>query len=423
MQKLLVIGVNHQSAPVALRESLAPLNGQLPEMGRHLLTIDGVDEAVVLSTCNRVELVTCCSLANEVPADLESALFRRSGLDVAEYRECLFHLEGREAVRHVFRVAASLDSMVVGEPQILGQLKEQFAAAAEAKVCGPILHRVFHKSFSVAKRVRSETAVASKAVSVASIATELAERIFESLDGRTVLLLGVGEMGELTARHLTAAGASRIMVANRTFDRAVESAREFGGTPVPIERVAGYLPLVDLVVGASGGGQIFTADQIAEAMRARQRRPMFFIDLAVPRNFDEGINRLQEVYLYNIDDLSAVADENHEERKREAVRGEAIVEDEVERFWQWLEQLEVVPTLNQLREYAERIRAEELNRTLRKLEGVSDDDRERVEKMTHAIVNKLLHRPTTVLKNPTDPSRERGLLGALHELFGLGRDR
>jgi len=420
VQRLLVIGVNHQSAPVALRESLAPLNGQLPEVGHRILEVDGVDEAVVLSTCNRVELVTCCSESGRVPEDLRSELFRPSGLDVAEHEDYLFEMEGREAVRHVFRVAASLDSMVVGEPQILGQLKEQFAVAADAKVCGPILHRVFHKSFSVAKRVRSETAVASKAVSIASIATDLAERIFESLDGRIVLLLGVGEMGELTARHLAAAGATRIMVANRTFDRAVESAREFGGTPVPIERVAGYLPLVDLVVGASGGGRIFDAAKIAEAMRERQRRPMFFIDLAVPRNFDEGINRFQDVYLYNIDDLSAVADENREERKREAVRAEAIVEDEVDRFWQWLEKLEVVPTLNRLREYAETIRVEEVRRTLPKLQTVSDEDREHVEKMTKAIVNKLLHQPTAALKNPKHRSHERGLLGALHELFGLG---
>ncbi len=425
--QLLIVGVNHQTAPVELRENLAPANGELPELGRRVTALQGVEEAVVLSTCNRVEIVACCSETLEEPATMHSKLaeelFRPTGLDAARFSECLFELEGREAVRHVFRVASSLDSMVVGEPQILGQLKEQFAAFEQTELSGPVLTRVFHKSFSVAKRVRTETGVASSAVSIASIATDLAKRIFETLEGRMVMLLGTGEMGELAARHLFAAGASQIMVANRTFESAVELAREFGGTPVPIDRMQSYLPLADLVVGAAGGGRVLDRQDVAKVMRERKGGPVFFIDLAVPRNFDDTINELENVYLYDIDDLSSVAQENRLDREREAVRGEAIIEDEVDRFWQWFEKLDVAPTISELRELADEIRVAELARTLPKLHATSDEDLARIDQMTRSMMKKLLHGPTVALKSPSTPAQERGMVSAVRELFGLGKRR
>jgi glutamyl-tRNA reductase len=309
--------------------------------------------------------------------------------------------------------------MVVGEPQILGQLKEQFQACNAAASVGPVLHRVFQKSFSVAKRVRTETGVASRAVSIASAAVDLASRIFESLHDRCVMLVGVGEMGEVAARHLAAAGASRLIVANRTFESAVDLARGFRGTPIPLDRLSMYLPLADLVVGSAAGGQLLQASDVRRSMKERRGRPAFFIDLAVPRNFDPAINDVDSVYLYDIDDLGARVDENIGERKREALRGEAIVEEEVDRFWQWFERLEVIPTILDMRARAERIRQEEISKTLSRLASVDASDKERIEQMSRALVNKLLHDPTQALKRRRAPDEEAVLIDTVRELFDL----
>jgi glutamyl-tRNA reductase len=282
-----------------------------------------------------------------------------------------------------------------------------------------VLFRVFHKSFSVAKRVRTETGVASKSVSVAATAVDLATSIFETLEGRTVMLLGAGETGEIAARHLQSAGVGQVIVVNRTFENAVDLARELSATPVPLERFRSYLPLADLVVGSSGGGQILGAEDVKTALRERRGTPMFFIDLAVPRNFHASISELDGAYLYDIDDLAAVVEENMGERRREAVRGEAIVEAEVEQFWQWFESLDVVPTIVELREYADSIRRAEVERALAKM-SVGDEDRERIHQMTRAIVNKLLHHPTQVLKGEGSTVEESRLLSAVRRLFGLG---
>jgi glutamyl-tRNA reductase len=423
---VVIVGLSHHTAPVQVREQLALGVDGRERLLHDLLALEPVREAVVLSTCNRVEAVTCCHPETDpVPGLTERLLL--SGGDGAvpysqvAYAEAMFNLRGREAVRHVFRVASSLDSLVLGEPQILGQMKEQFGLCEAAKSVGPVLHRVFHKGFSVAKRVRSETGVASRAVSVASSAVDLASKIFESLEDRVVLLIGVGEMGEAAVRSLVAAGASRVMVANRTFESAVTLARRFSGTPVPLERLRMYLPLADLVIGSAGGGQLVDAAEVRRVMRERRSRPAFFIDLAVPRNFDPRINDLDNVYLFDIDDLADIVEENIGERQREAIRGEAIVEQEVDRFWQWFEKLEVVPTIVELREFAETVRAGEVERTLGKLDQLAEGDRERIDSMTRAIVNKLLHEPTAALRQSDTPETEFMLLGALRELFKLGK--
>jgi glutamyl-tRNA reductase len=419
-RELIIVGVNHRTAPVEVREQLAPANGSIDALLADLVQLPEIHEAVVVSTCNRVEVVTCWGPGGDPVATVARSLFQRSGLEADHYRQCLFELRDREAVRHVFRVASSLDSMVVGEPQILGQLKEHFERSAAARAAGPILRRVFHKSFSVAKRVRSETGVASRAVSVASAAVDLAGKIFESLADRTVMLMGTGEIGEAAARHFIGTGVARVMVANRTFETAVDLARDLGGTPVPFDRVATYLPLADLVVGSAGGGELLDAQEVRRVLRERNNKPMFFIDLAVPRNFDAAINDVDNAYLFDIDDLGAVVEENRGERQREAVRGEAIVEQEVDRFWQWFEKLDVAPTIAELRARAEDIRQREVSRTLERLNALSDADRDRIDSMTRAIVNKLLHGPTSTLKGDRSGGDELELLSAVRELFGLG---
>jgi len=365
-------------------------------------------------------VVACCNPEPGAAEGIARTLVEAGGIEAPEPGHLLYTLRGRDAVRHVFRVASSLDSMVVGEPQILGQMKQQFEEAASIDAAGPVLFRVFHKGFSVAKRVRTETGVASKSVSVAATAVDLAASIFESLEGRTVMLIGAGDTGETAARHFLAAGVGQVMVVNRTFEKAVDLARELSATPVPLERFAHYLPLADLVVGSAGGGQLVSAADAKAALRERRGEPVFFIDLAVPRNFDAGIHDLDGAYLYDIDDLAAVVEDNIDERRREAVRGEVIVEGEVEQFWQWFERLDVVPTIVELREYADTIRRGEVDKALARMQGMSDEDRERVHQMTRAIVNKILHHPTQVLKGEGGAVEESRLLSAVRRLFGLG---
>ena len=419
-RELVVVGVSHHTAPVEVRENLSAASSDAASFLRGVVDLPGVQEAVLVSTCNRVEIAACCNPDSGAFDALAGLLASAGGIVGADAQHLVFTLRGRDAVRHLFRVASSLDSMIVGEPQILGQLKHQFDLSAACDAAGPVLFRVFHKSFSVAKRVRTETGVASKSVSVAATAVDLATSIFESLEGRVVMLLGTGETGEIAARHFQSAGVGQVIVVNRTFETAVELARELSATPVPLDRFRSYLPLADLVVGAAGGGTLVSVDDASAALRERRGSPMFFIDLAVPRNFDAGIQKLDGAYLYDIDDLAAVVEDHLDDRKREAVRGEAIVEAEVDQFWQWFERLDVVPTIVELREYADSIRRGEVEKTLAKMHNVSDEDRERIHQMTRGIVNKLLHHPTQVLKREGSTVEESRLLSAVRRLFGLG---
>jgi glutamyl-tRNA reductase len=398
-REVLIVGVNHRKAPVEVRERLTFSDGLLEKGLRELATLRPVDEGVIVSTCNRVEVVVATKDGDHAIEALTEFLASGERIAREQLSEHLSVYRGREAVRHLFRVAASLDSMVVGEPQILGQLKDSYTHAASAGSAGTVLHRCFHKSFSVAKRVRTETGVASKAVSVSSAAVELASKIFDRLEDKTALLLGAGTMSELAARHLLAHGVRSLVVANRTFDRAVELAREFHGTPVPFEDFPRYLQTADVVIGSTAAdGYILTPARVQEVLRGRNYRPMFLIDLSVPRNFDPAINDIDNVYLYDIDDLGGVAQVNREERTREAEKAEAIVEAEVDAFWKWLRSLDAVPTIVALRDKMEAIRKGELEKTLPTLRDLSPREREALEAMTAAIVNKILHAPITHLK-------------------------
>jgi len=400
MQRAIVIvGVNHRTAPVEVREQLSfGSNGAVEDALKRLSAQPNIDEAVVVSTCNRVEVIASSIEPAAATRHIEGLLSRRPGLRPSVVEEHLYRLQGRDAIRHLFRVAASLDSMVVGEPQILGQLKESYAASAAVGASKTVLHRCFHKAFGVAKRVRRETAIARKAVSVASAAVELAQSIFEDLEGRTAMLIGAGEMSALTARHLLGQGVTSFLVTNRTFDRAVEVARQCTGTPVPFEQYVHYLHMADVVIGAAAGDSLLTREHVHGALRARHNVPMFLIDLAVPRSFAGDINDLDNAYLYDIDDLEGIAQDNKEERGREALKAEVIIEAAVENFMRWLDALDVVPTIVALRRKVEQIREREVARNAGLLASLTGEQRRAVEQLTGAIVNKIVHGPITQLK-------------------------
>ncbi len=416
---LIVVGVNHRTAPVAVRERLGFRPDELGPTLTRLTGIDGVREAVIVSTCNRIEVIA--SVDEALPAaqgTLVGFLAAERGVAPADLSPHVFAHTGREALRHVFRVTASLDSMVVGEPQILGQVKEHYEEASQAGTSGAVLHKVFHRAFAVAKRVRTETAIAGKAVSVASVAVELARTIFERLDDKTAMLIGAGDMSEVAARHLRAQGISGIIVTTRTFEHAVEVAREFGGMPVPFDRLVEHLRLADVVIGsASVTEHVITPALVQEVLRARRQRPMFFIDMGVPRNFDPAINALANVYLYDIDDLGVAVAGNVDERERESVRAEAIVEEEVARTWRWFGSLEVVPTIVAIREKVEAIRQRELEKALLSLKDQAPRHRALLDALTSSIVNKILHAPISTLKSPDAEARD--LLASARRLFDL----
>jgi glutamyl-tRNA reductase len=417
---IILVGLNHRTAPVEVRERVAFGNGQLGPSLRRLIELEGVTEGAILSTCNRVEVIACGTDAPGVGRVLPAFLAREHGLSEVALAAHLYTHSDREAVRHLFRVAASLDSMVVGEPQILGQLKEQYAAAAAAGASGQVLHRCFHKSFSVAKRVRRETGIAERAVSVGSAAVELAHGIFDSFTDKTALLLGVGTMGEVTARQLLAHGVGSLMVANRTYERAIGIARELGAIAVPWERLGRYLPLADLLVGAASGGDfLLRGAAVEEALRERRRRPIFLIDLAVPRCIDPEVNGLDGAYLFDIDDLEAAIVDNRGARAREAAKAETIVDAEVEAFWRWFASLDAVPVIVALREKLEDIRQRELARSLAALGDVDPRQREVVERLTLSIVKKILHAPLTTLRRQREGPTEAFYAEAARRLFRL----
>ena len=418
-REILIVGVNHRKAAVEIREQVTFNNGAVDDALRQLVSLGPISEGVILSTCNRVEVIAATADGDGAVEVLTDFLATGERIAREQLAEHVSVYRGREAVRHLFRVAASLDSMVVGEPQILGQLKDFYSRAAAVGSAGTILHRCFHKSFSVAKRVRTETGVATRAVSVSSAAVELACKIFDRLEDKTAMLIGAGTMSELAARHLLAQGIRGLIVTNRTFDRAVKMALDFKGTPVPYEDFHRYLQLADVVIGSTAADSfVLTAADIHAVLRQRKYRPMFLIDMSVPRNFDPSINDIDNVYVYDIDDLGGVAQVNRDERGREAEKAEGIVEEEVDAFWKWLTTLEVVPTIVALREKMEGIRAAELKKTLATLPELSPLQRDALDAMSSAIVNKILHTPLTHLKEP-DREREAFYVAAARQLFDI----
>ncbi|MGB8412527.1 MAG: glutamyl-tRNA reductase [Candidatus Binatus sp.] len=400
-QTLFIVGINHRSAAVGLRERLAFAEDEIAAaLGRLRDSSPAVLEAALISTCNRVEVVGVAS--DTVRAADETLTFLAADRKVAHtaFADVIYSSAGRDAARHLFRVGASLDSMVVGEPQILGQLKTAYAQAAEAGTVGPILHRAFHKAFSVAKHVRKGTLIGHGAVSVSSVAVALAGQIFDTLKDKTVMLMGAGKMAELTARQLNALGIESLLITSRTFDHAVALARELGGTAVPYDNYKPYLKMVDVLIGSFASTKpVLGPEEFESVIRERRYRPMFLIDMGVPRNFDERLNALQNVYLYDIDDLGALVKRSLGDREREAEKAEQIVELELESFLRWLAGLDLTPTIKDIRYSVERLRDVEMGRHRGWLAQLEPAVRDRVELLTHGLTNKLLHRILSGLKH------------------------
>ncbi|OGL16654.1 MAG: glutamyl-tRNA reductase [Candidatus Rokubacteria bacterium RIFCSPLOWO2_12_FULL_71_22] len=419
---LVVAGLSHKNAPVELREQLALEEDKLRELLREVAAGGAAREAVVVSTCNRVEVYAVADVPDEARAAVFRQLCRHRGVDQAAVEAVLYtHVEG-EAVRHAFRVTASLDSMMIGEPQILGQVKDAFALAQACETVGPTLHTLFTQAFAVAKKVRTETEIARHAVSVSFAAVELAKKIFGGLAGKAILLVGAGKMSELAAKHLVEQGAFPIYVANRTWARAQELARALAGTPVPFEELDAALAGTDIVITSTAATEpVVTLPRVQQAMQGRRSRPLFFIDIAVPRNVEASVDTLDDVYCYDIDDLHQVVDANIRERLREAQRAEALVDREVAKYLARLGDVEVIPTIVSLRERLEEIRAGEVKKTLARLQGASPETREALEALSAAIVNKILHAPITKLRESSRAGASRSWLDLVHELFALGR--
>lgn len=409
-QHLLITGINHRTAPVKLREQLAFADDEVvAALGRLREHVPALSEAALLSTCNRVELIGVSAQADQAAVQTVEFFAAERGLASAGFAANLYRFDGREAVRHLFRVGASLDSMVVGEPQILGQLKATYTQAAQAGTVGLILHRAFHRAFAVAKKVREQTLIGHGAVSVSTAAITLARQIFDSLEHKTVLLLGAGEMAEATARQLGRLGVESLLITNRTFDRAVALARALGGTAVPFDNFKPYLKIVDVVIGSlTTLRPLLTLDELRAAMHERKYRPVFLIDLGVPRNFQAQLNELENVYLYDIDDLAAVIEDNRGERARAAQQAEQIVELELEAFWRWVSGLELVPAIKDIRANIERLRAVELGRHRAWLAGLPAGERAHIEGLTRGLVNKILHQIVSELR------RSRGVADAAY---------
>jgi glutamyl-tRNA reductase len=421
-EKIACLGVNHQTAPVEIREKLA-FSGDCLNPLVQIKEIPGCDECCFLSTCNRVEVLLVADPGAETIAAVRDFLFSGSGLSRAEAIKYSYQFSGDEAINHVFRVAASLDSMVLGEPQILGQLKDAYRLAMEHRATGPILHRLLSKSFSVAKRIRTETSIGSSAVSISYAAVQLARKILGELTGKTVLLAGAGEMAELAAEHLLAQGIGKVVVANRTLERAVGLARRFNGEAAALSELVPRLAEADILISSTGAPDlILRKEDMAPVMRQRYHRPIFLIDIAVPRDLDPGLNDLDNIYLYDIDDLQQVVEVNKGERRKEADRAETIVAEETFKFLQWLENMELAPTITELRRRADELREAELQRTLAALPELSPAEQKAVAMMGTALINKLLHHPFQFLKQSGEPDQKRRNLLLLRKIFGLDSD-
>lgn len=422
--QLVSVGTSHHVAPIAFREKLAFSDEQLVHSLQHLCESQQVQEAVILSTCNRVEIYAVPSARRSAEASVIHLLeflarYHRVGMEAL--KKFSYSHNGLEAIQHLFRVTASLDSMVIGEAQILGQVKSAYEDSRAAGGAGTILNRLFTKAFSVGKRIRTETTIATGAVSISYAAVELAKKIFNTLEGKTVAIIGAGEMSELTAKHLVANGVSNVIVANRTYERAVKIAEKFRGTPIAYQSNLGFLIDADIVISSTDAPQyLITPRPLADVMRKRKHRYMFLIDIAVPRDIDADVNHIDGVFLYNIDDLEAVVASNLKERRHEATRAEQIVAEEAKQFHAQLQIFEVSPTIKALHQQFQQIVAAERAVCFDKA-NLSDKQQAAVASMTQAIVKKLLHHPVKNLRQAVndDESDHGQYVHALQALFAL----
>jgi glutamyl-tRNA reductase len=414
--QLALVGLSHKTAPVEIRERLAFTTDGVRNALTALTGRQEVNEAIILSTCNRVEVVAQSSGDDTI----REFLCEFHQIPPDSLSKHLYSLRNVDAIRHVFRVTSSLDSMVIGEPQILGQVKEAYRIAADAGTVGMHLNALMNRAFAVAKKVRTETGISQSAVSVSYAAVELARKIFGDLSGKTVMIIGASKMGELAAKHLKRAGASSVLVTNRTFERAVEMAKVFEGAAVPFEHFADHMAGADIVITSTGAPHFIIGKTLAEqVIHRRKNKPMFFIDIAVPRDIEPTVNEIDNVFLYDIDDLQQVIDGNLKERLKEAMRAEEIVDHEVEAFCLKMQAREVAPTIVELRDGLEKLRRDEIERNRRHLKDLSPEQQAAVDQITKSIVNKILHPPIEQLKQMANDPHGPDLVDLIRKIFNI----
>ena len=417
---ILLIGLNHKTAPLAVREKLFAGCEEKQNLLSDVFRLPGVQETLYISTCNRVELVAVMDGEKETIQGLKSFLARSGGLTDQEAADCFYVYWDQDAIRHLFRVSASLDSLVMGETQILGQVKDAYRQAMAQNATGLVLNRLMHRSFRTAKRVRTETAIVANPVSVSFAAVELAKKIFGSLAGKKILLIGAGEMAELTGVHLIGNGAEEITVANRSFAQGRALAENFHGNAILLDDLDAALIDTDIVISSTGAASfVVTEESIRHSMRKRKNRLLLLIDIAVPRDIEPTADSIENVYLYNIDNLQDIVDENMKGRKKEALKAEAIVEEEVILYNNWIKELEAVPTIVSLRAKAEGIVCVEMGKSSGWMRKLSEEDRGKVDNLVKSVVNKILHAPVTVMKEESSEISSKGIVDAVRQLFRL----
>lgn len=417
---LIVLGLNHKTAPVEIREKLAFDNQESIREGLKKLTqIEGIKEAVIVSTCNRVEVYVCTNGENEkIIKSLKQFLSEFHNIPIKDFENHLYIFTNKDAVIHLFKVASSLDSMIIGEPQITGQVKDSFEIALSERATSLILNHLMNRALFTAKRVRNETRIGENPVSVSYAAVGLIKKVFDDLSKKSILLVGAGEMAELAMRHLIGSGIKNVYVTNRTYERAKELAKEFNGIAVSFENLKEQIAKSDIVICSTGApNYVITEQMVKEVMPLRKHKPLFLIDISVPRNIDPLCNELDNVYLYNIDDLQDVVDSNILERKKEAEKALNIVEEETEKFFKWLNSLQSVPVIVSIRNKAEQVRQEELEKFKSRFKELPPEVIASVDYLTQSIINKIMHDPTIALKNNCD--NKEILIFAARRLFGI----
>ena len=417
---LILVGVNHKTTPVEIREKLAFTKGKIEESVDHLFNFPDIIEHTILSTCNRVEIYARANCQDSAIKSIKQFICDFHELSLDELEDHFYSYRNKEAVEHLFRVSSSLDSMILGEAQILGQVKEAYSLARDLRSTGLVLNQLFEKAFSIAKKVREETGIAERSVSISSAAVELAQKIFDDLENRTVMLVGTGEMAELAAKHLISYGVKTVYVTSRTYERAANLARMLNGSALDFEAFKNELHRADIVITSTSAPNFIIKKEIVEkAIHERKNKPIFFIDIAVPRDIEPDVNDLENVYLYDIDDLHVVVSANIKEREKEAENAMNFISQEVTKFNNWVGALDAVPTIVEIRKKAENIRKQEIEKTLKKISHLSEDDKELLRQMSSSMINKILHKPTIKLKQKTQSEDGHVYLKAIRHLFHL----
>lgn len=420
MSDLLLLGLNHKTTPVERRECIAFSSDETQDAMERLKENKDINEAILISTCNRVEILMVSKNFYNAIETAKKFISESKNVPVSFFEKYLYIYKGDEAIRHVFRVASSLDSMIVGEPQILGQIKDSYHTATSKKTLGLVLNRLLPRAFSVAKRVRTETGIGDHAVSISYAAIELGKKIFDTLEAKKALLIGAGEMIELAAEHLIQSKIGNIYVANRTFERGVLLAKKIKGKAILFDEIESCMENADMIISSTGANNIIiTRNQVKRIMGSRHNRPLFFIDIAVPRDIDPEINLLPNVYVYDIDDLKSIVEENIAGRNIEAAKGERIIDEAVINFRKWQKSLDIVPTIVALRKKMDDITSSEVNKALKSLRHLAKDDLKSIRKMAQAMASKLLHDPIVFLKQNGSDGKQSVSIDIVRTLFNL----